>query len=403
MLSSTAVPWVPPHPQKKLVSLFFGLFSLVQAEWCPLVLRPLLLLPKEGIAEGALRSSMLRATIMALTIAVAASLAARDPALGPMLDPAPGPAASETMQSVIDSLLARSHERRSAHKRLLAQQDADKAAPDEAIGQADAEPSSAATGTALPDPVPESSAVAPAAAASEAAAPAAAPTAAQLQAAEAKVARVTEELKRLRAMSPNCADAQPTELAAQPSPEPEPCPDWVGSVREAMRRLDECQAELNDLNRQLDEREQLLTRLRAAPPVDASAAATVNETAPMATPCPSVNETVVTVERPDSTASATPLPFTRPRRITRLLQSPTHHPDRKPAHRPSAPSLRRWSASCTRTARRRRPLRLPPGCPRPTCLRRGLLPTLLQPAPAPPAAPSPRSPSRRRTPARPAP
>ena len=90
---------------------------------------------------------------------------ARDPALGPMLDPAPGPAASETMQSVIDSLLTRSHERRSAHKRLLAQQDADQAAPDEAIGQADAEPSSAATGTALPDPVPESSAVAPAAAA----------------------------------------------------------------------------------------------------------------------------------------------------------------------------------------------------------------------------------------------
>lgn len=341
---------------------------------------------------------MLRATIM-MAIAVAASLAARDPALDPVLDPAPGPAASETMQSVIDSLLARSHERRAAHEQLVAQQEAD-----EAIGQADTEPSSAATGTALPDPVPESFAVAqsePAAAASEN--PAAAPTAAQLQAAEAKVARVTEELKRLRAMSPNCADAQPTELAAQPSPEPEPCPDWVGSVREAMRRLDECQAELNDLNRQLDEREQLLTRLRAAPPADASAAATVNETAPMATPCPTVNKTVVTVERPDSTASPTPLPSTRPRRITRLPQSPNHHPDRKPAHRPSAPSRHRWSASCTRTARRRRPLPLPPGCPRPTCLRRGRLPTLLQPAPAPPAAPSPRSPSRRRTPARPAP
>ena len=112
------------------------------------------------------------------------------------------------------------------------------------------------------------------------------------------MARVTDELKRLRAMSPSCADAQSTELATQPapSPVPEPCPDWIGSVREAMRRLDECQAELKDLNRQLDEREQLLTRLRAAPPVDASTAAQVLN-APTPTPCPTVNETVVTVER----------------------------------------------------------------------------------------------------------
>ena len=257
----------------------------------------------------------MRVTIMALSIAVAASLATRDPALDPVLDPAPAPAASETMQSVIDSLLTRSQERRAAHNRLLAQQDADEAAPDEAIGQVGAENSPAATSTALPDPVPESFAVAQ----SVPAAPAAAPTAAELQAAEAKVARVTDELKRLRAMSPSCADAQSTELATQPapSPVPEPCPDWIGSVREAMRRLDQCQAELNDLNRQLDEREQLLTRLRAAPPVDASTAAHVLN-APTATPCPTVNETVVTVERTHSTPSPspTPPPPTLPRRLT---------------------------------------------------------------------------------------
>ena len=266
----------------------------------------------------------MRVTIMALSIAVAASLATRDPALDPVLDPAPAPAASETMQSVIDSLLTRSQERRAAHNRLLAQQDADEAAPDEAIGQAGAENSPAATSTALPDPVPESFAVAQ----SVPAAPAAAPTAAELQAAEAKVARVTDELKRLRSsMAPNCADAQSTELATQPapSPVPEPCPDWIGSVREAMRRLDQCQAELNDLNRQLDEREQLLTRLRAAPPVDASTAAHVLN-APTATPCPTVNETVVTVERPHSAPSPTPPPPTLPRRIIRPLRSPNHDP-----------------------------------------------------------------------------
>ena len=133
----------------------------------------------------------MRVTVMALTIAVAASLATRDPALDPVLDSAPAPVASETMQSVIDSLLTRSQERRAAHNRLLAQQDADEAAPDEAIGQAGAENSPAATSTALPDPVPESFAVAQ----SVPAAPAAAPTAAELQAAEAKVARVTDELK----------------------------------------------------------------------------------------------------------------------------------------------------------------------------------------------------------------
>ena len=269
----------------------------------------------------------MRVTVMALTIAVAASLATRDPALDAVLDPASVPAASETMKSVIDSLLTRSQERRATHKRLLGQQDADEAAPDEATGQA---------GAALPDPVPESLAVAqsvPAEAESVAAAPAAAPTAAELQAAEAKVARVTDELKRLRAMSPSCADAQSTELATQPapSPVPEPCPDWIGSVREAMRRLDECQAELKDLNRQLDEREQLLTRLRAAPPVDASTAAQVLN-APTPTPCPTVNETVVTVERRHSTPSPTPPPPTLPRRITRALRSPKHDPNLKPAH-----------------------------------------------------------------------
>ena len=271
----------------------------------------------------------MRVTIMALTIAVAASLATRDPALDPVLDPAPAPAASETMQSVIDSLLTRSQERRAAHNRLLAQQDADEAAPDEAIGQAGAENSPAATSTALPDPVPESFAVAQ----SVPAAPAAAPTAAELQAAEAKVARVTDELKRLRSsMAPNCADAQSTELATQPapSPVPEPCPDWIGSVREAMRRLDQCQAELNDLNRQLDEREQLLTRLRAAPPVDASTAAHVLN-APTATPCPTVNETVVTVERVVYKNGSPPQATTTPAAMPEAAMS-----DARPAADPAA-------------------------------------------------------------------
>ena len=280
----------------------------------------------------------MRVTVMALTIAVAASLATRDPALDPVLDPAPVPAASETMQSVIDSLLTRSHERRAAHERLLAQQDADEAAPDEVTGQAGVEPSPAPSdASALPDPALESLAVAqsvPAVAEGVAAAPAAAPTAAELQAAEAKVIRVTDELKRLRSsMSPKCADAQSTELATQPAPSPalEPCPDWIGSVREAMRRLDQCQAELDDLNRQLAEREQLLTRLRAAPPIDASTATHVLN-APTATPCPTVNETVVTVRRPHSIPAPAPPPPTPPRRITRSLRPQNHDPNLKPAH-----------------------------------------------------------------------
>lgn len=280
---------------------------------------------------------------MLLYLSLSLSLAARDTALDPPADPA----ASATMQSVIDSLLARSHERRASHEAL---QDADEAAADEAIGQAVVEPSPAASLTAdappaqsdqwttLPDPLPESLAVAesvPAVAESVAAAPAAAPTAAELQAAEAKVARLTDELMRLRGMPPNCTDA-PTELATAPiasapktapSPTPATCPGWIDSVREAIRSLDQCQAELDDLNQQLAEREGLLARLRAAPPnatvkVTNDAAATPALTA---SPCPTVNETLVTVGCPHST---TPNPF--PAESPDPFHSQTTNPTTRP-------------------------------------------------------------------------
>ena len=276
-------------------------------------------------------SSIRIAHYLVLTFAVAESLTAPNMALV-----APDPAASETMQSVIDSLLTRSQERRAAHERFLAQQDGEEAAPVGVKPSPAARPTdalddpAAALGewSALPDPLPESLAVI-----ERVPADATGPTAMDLKTAEAKVASLTDELMHLRGMSTNCTDAPtaPHQLASAPAPAPAPCPDWIDAIKKAVRRLDQCQTDLDDLNRQLAEREGLLAQLRAAPNTsNAKPNATNNAVhsagaapTPVASPCPTVDQTVVTVSR---LRRISPPPHHRPH-PARITGTPNRDPN----------------------------------------------------------------------------
>ena len=234
---------------------------------------------------------MARSSLL-FSLSVVAALAAQEGALLP-----PNPSKTQAMQSIIDSLLAKSRERRQRHEQLMALEDGGGLAEEQDTPTPESTlPDFGQAGVGYPYDLPKEAKLAPA---EKAGVPppivggppdvvpvvVQGPIASDLAKAEAKVSRLSAEVMRLRGMTANCSDGEGGGMGAGggggmgagagaggggggwfvPTPTPEPCPNWVDDLRIAIHKLDKCQAELEALLAQLREREALRDRLKYNP------------------------------------------------------------------------------------------------------------------------------------------